>query len=83
MNGRIPRDQYPWWVKLTIKESTSRRAAWFWFALSALFGMLGMVFLVLQIGFFAPLIAAVGGPIAAVFYLLTIKWMDRHGEWPR
>jgi amino acid permease len=79
----IPRDDYPWWVKATIKESMSRRAAWFWFGLSALFGLLGATFFVLNIGFFAPLIAAIGGPIVAVLYLLAIKWMDRHGEWPR
>ena len=34
---RVGRDDYPWWVKATIKETTSRRAAWFWFGLSALF----------------------------------------------
>ena len=76
-------DQYPTWVKLTIKQTTSRRAAWFWFILSAVFGGLGIVFLLLNIGFVAPLIAAVGGPIVAVLYLLSIKWMDRNGEWPR
>ena len=75
-------EQYPMWVKLTIKPSTSRRAAWFWFALSAVFGVLGLAFFVLNIGFFAPLIAAIGGPIVAVLYLLSIKWMDRNGEWP-
>jgi hypothetical protein len=76
-------DQYPWWVKLTVKEGTSRKTAWFWFALSAVFGALGIAFFLLNIGFFAPLIAAIGGPIVAVLYLLAIKWMDRNGEWPR
>ena len=75
-------DQFPWWVKLTVKEGTSRRTAWFWFALSAVFGALGIAFLLLNIGFFAPLIAAIGGPIVAVLYLLAIKWMDRNREWP-
>jgi len=75
-------DQYPWWVKLTVKEGTSRKTAWFWFALSAVFGALGIAFFLLNIGFFAPLIAAIGGPIVAVLYLLAIKWMDRNGEWP-
>ena len=76
-------DQYPWWVKLTVKEGTSRKTAWFWFALSAVFGALGIAFFLLNIGFLAPLIAAIGGPIVAVLYLLAIKWMDRNGEWPR
>ena len=82
MSGRTRYDDYPTWVKLTIKPSTSRRAAWFWFFLSAAFGLIGIAFILMQIGFFAPLIAAIGGPIVAVLYLLSIKWVDRNAEWP-
>jgi hypothetical protein len=83
VSGRIPREQYPWWVKACINNASSRRAAWFWFWLSLAFGIGGLALLLLNVGLFAPLIAAIGGPIVAVMYLLTIKWMDRHGEWPR
>jgi hypothetical protein len=79
----VPREQYPWWVKLTINNASTRKTAWFWFFLSAAFGAGGLAFLLLNVGFFAPLLAAIGGPIVAVLYLMTIKWMDRHGEWPR
>ena len=79
---RVPRDQYPWWVKITISRTGSRRTAWNYFVLCAVLGGLGIALYMAGIGFFAPLIAAIGGPIGAVMYLLAIKWVDRYGEWP-
>ena len=78
MAERIPRSQYPFWVKLSIWGVPGRAGLWAFVMLSlacaiALFfyGLRSPLLLVL-----APIMAC-----AAVPYWLSIRWIDRHGSW--
>lgn len=83
MNGGIPPDRYPWWVKFTLLGAQSRASQWF-----CVIASLGAGFALLALagtdrtGFRIWLaLGAAWGFIAAALYYGTIRWMDRHGGW--
>jgi hypothetical protein len=74
---RVARKDYPWWVKLSLLGVPGRAGLW------------GCVALALGLGFTALYMAQRDGQLrpfvivalAAIPYLLTIRWIDRHGSW--
>jgi hypothetical protein len=85
MNGRVSREQYPWWVKFTLIGAPSRNGQWFFVWLSLASAAACIVYGALNpgrpLGIFLLLIGGLGFPLAAAMYLLTIRWIDQHGTW--
>jgi hypothetical protein len=86
---RVPREHWPWWVKVSLIGSSSRRAQWFWAGASAISGAVLLALAATQpradvmeaLTTIVFLIAAVLAFVAAAIYWSTIRWMDRHGDW--
>jgi hypothetical protein len=77
---RVP-PEWPWWVRLSLLGTKSRRALWAWtWASLALGVVLVVVGLWINRPFYAVL-GAIGGPWAAAMYWLTVRWIDQHGSW--
>ena len=79
----MPSDSYPWWVKLTLLGSRTRRSQWFWIGFELLVGAT-LVWLAIDergAGRILTLIAAAWAFVVAVVSYATIKWIDRNGEW--
>lgn len=82
---RVPADRYPWWVKICLIGGRSRAAQWLYAGLSIVAA--GICGLLLAVADPRPTTAAllafggVGFIVSAVWYLLTILWIDRHGSW--
>jgi hypothetical protein len=82
VSGTAPPRQYPWWVRITMLGSSSRRALRFWsgmYLVSAVASVLYGIWFEDDLTF--------GLLFAALFFLLalahwlTIRWIDRHGTW--
>ena len=73
----LSRDQYPLWVRLGLYGLRGRTSVWVFFWLSVVCGVAGIVYGFRDSRFF------VGGLFffAALMYWLTIRWVDRHGQW--
>ena len=84
LTGRVPPERYPWWVKLTLLGSRTRRSQWFWIGFEL---VVGAVLLALAIdtgaGRVLYLIAAIWAFVVAAMSYATILWIDRNGEWNR
>ncbi len=67
----------PWWVKVALWGISGRGSAWNFVWLSVALGAVCMVY-----AFWNRLFAA-GGLwfFGAIWYLLAIRWVDRHGAW--
>ena len=77
MTERIPRVEYPWWVKLCLWGNTGRSGLWACAFLSVLIAVGCIVY-----GFVDP--RFFGGAImfySARKYWQAIRWIDRHGSW--
>jgi len=73
-----PAAERPWWVKVGLWGVPNRAAAWAFFWLSIALAVGCIVY-----GFWAPPFFA--GDLfflAALWYWLSIRWVDRHGGWP-
>lgn len=85
MDQRVPRDQYPWWVKVSLMGAGSRSAQWIfvWLSLLAAVGSIayGLVVSRSTLGVIIAVVGGVGFVISAAMYWLTIRWIDRHGTW--
>ena len=81
MAGRLPRDQWPWWVKVGLIGSPSRKAMWAWVAASIVFGVAAAAYGLTSDRLHYTIGGAIGGGVAALMYWLTIRWIDRHGSW--
>jgi hypothetical protein len=85
MTGRVPREQYPWWVKFTLLGVPGRRGQWFsvWLSLASAVACIayGILNPGSRLGFFVLVVGGVGFTLAAAMYWLTIRWIDRHGTW--
>ena len=85
MSRATPPERYPWWVRLTLLGSRTRRSQWFWVAFEALAGVV-LLWLALTetspTGRILYLIAAAWAFVVAVASFGTILWIDRNGEWP-
>jgi len=68
----------PWWVKVGLWGISSRGSAWTFVWLSIALGVVCMVY-----GFWNRWFS-IGAVcfLAALWYLLAIRWVDRHGAWP-
>jgi hypothetical protein len=77
MAERIPRDEYPWWVKLSLWGVPGRVGLWAYVALSV-----GLTVACVAYGF-VDRRSFLGGlfVFSALIYWLSIRWIDRHGSW--
>jgi hypothetical protein len=77
MDGRVPRAQYPIWVKISLWGVPGRRGLWMFVALSIACGLASMIYGLWQTKYF------IGGllAVAAIPYWLSIRWIDAHGSW--
>ena len=80
MTNKVPRSEYPLWVKLSLWGVPSRRGLWAFVILSlacglgvTLYGLRGAKF-----ARFGPLLA-----LASIPYWLSIRWIDKNGSWER
>src|SRR5262245_43608230 len=77
MSDRVPRGEYPWWVKLSMWGVPGRGGLWAFAALSVVLALGCVVY-----GFVDPrFFAGVGFLLAALMYWLSIRWVDQHGSW--
>jgi hypothetical protein len=79
MADKLPRDRYPWWVRVSLWGLPGRAAVWAFVGLSLLAAVGCCVYA-----------AWVGNPrwyagalllLAALMYWLSIRWVDRYGSW--
>jgi hypothetical protein len=77
VDGRVPRANYPWWVKLSLWGVPGRGGLWAFVVLSMVCAVASVIYGFRDSRFFA------GGGIvlAAVPYWLSIRWIDRNGSW--
>lgn len=74
---RIPRSEYPGWVKLSLWGLPNRASVWFFVWLSLFAALACGIY-----GFRDPrFFLGLGLIIAALLYWLAIKWVDRYGSW--
>jgi hypothetical protein len=78
---RVPREDYPLWVKFTILGGAStRNKAVIYFALTV---AISLVALILWLGNQRMNWLAIGalGLFLSLLYPLAVRWIDRHGSW--
>jgi hypothetical protein len=77
MANRVPRDEYPLWVKLAIWGVPGRAGMWAFVALSVALAVGGVAYGFVDRRFF------VGAAflLSALVYWLAIRWVDAHGSW--
>jgi hypothetical protein len=78
MEERVPRSQYPWWVKVSIMGVPGRVGLWAFVALSLAVTIASAIYAFWDQRFFYVVIA---GAFATLMYWLSIRWIDRHGSW--
>ncbi|MEX0700835.1 MAG: hypothetical protein WD069_01955 [Planctomycetales bacterium] len=78
MSGRVPRDEYPWWVKVSMWGVPGRAGLWAFVVLSIACAAGSVAYGFRDQRFF---IIAVFCLLAAIPYWLSIRWVDRHGSW--
>jgi hypothetical protein len=77
MADRVPRDEYPWWVKVSTWGVPGRAGLWAFVALSVAAAAACAVY-----GFWDPrFFSGAGFLLSALMYWLSIRWIDRHGSW--
>ncbi len=85
MEGRVPPERYPWWVKFGLIGASTRQRQWFFVWLSLLSAMASVIYGALnptsQFGLLVLVAGGIGFPIAAAMYWLTIRWVDLYGTW--
>ena len=88
MTNRVPREQYPWWVRLTsfmAPGATTRRGQWTYFGLSLVAAAVCVAaFFVLNLRQSTAIILGTGAVAfvgSAIWYVVTIRWIDRNGTW--
>jgi hypothetical protein len=81
MADRVPREQYPWWVKFGLWGVPSRTGAWAFVGLSVLLAVGCVAYAVLAND--PRLYVGLLFLLAALAYWLAIRWVDRHGSWDR
>ena len=77
MDQRVTWKEYPWWVKLSLLGVPGRAGVWGCFALALLLGAAALYFSQSDARFRPFTFVA----LAAIPYVLTIRWIDRHGSW--
>jgi hypothetical protein len=79
MGGRVPRDEYPVWVKVGLWGVPGRAGAWAFVAVSVLLaaGLAGYAAVSRDARYYAGLLFL----LAALTYWLALRWVDRNGSW--
>jgi hypothetical protein len=82
MDGPVPRQRYPWWVKVSLWGSADRAAVWafVWMCVVMAVGCVVYAVLAPDARFFGLGVVSLLGALA---YWLSIRWVDRHGSWER
>lgn len=77
MSSKVPRAEYPLWVKIGMWGVPGRTGLWAFVALSVALALGCVVY-----GFWNPRYF-VGALflVAALMYWLTIRWVDGYGSW--
>jgi hypothetical protein len=88
VSERVPLAQYPWWVRFTFFTAPgagSRTGHRAYAGLSILLAILCVAAIMLvDLRERTALILAAGAiafVISAVWYVLSLRWVDRHGSW--
>lgn len=79
MFNKLSREDYPWWVRVSLLGLSSRNGLWLFVVISALAGFLAIALPLSSgspRGYLGPLFF-----LAALMYWLSIRWIDRHGSW--
>jgi predicted transporter len=79
MPDKIPRQRYPWWVKVSLWGLSTKASAWVFVGLSLMY-VVGCVAYAVTAGdprWYAGLLFL----LAALIYWLSIRWVDQHGSW--
>ena len=79
MADKIPRQHYPWWVKVSLWGLPNKASVWAFVGLSLLCAA-GCVVYAVTAGnprWYAGLLFL----LAAFIYWLSIRWVDQHGSW--
>jgi hypothetical protein len=75
--GQVDRSTWPLWVRIGLWGLPNRAAAWafFWLSMAIAVGCVAYGWVDWRF--------CVGGMMvfAALWYLLAIQWVDRHGRW--
>jgi hypothetical protein len=87
-DGTGDRLHYPWWVRVTsMAGGRSRGGQWVYVGLSAVAAAVCAVLLMVldlrQSTAILLALGAVGFVVSAAWYLISIRWLDRHGGWHR
>jgi predicted transporter len=81
MADRIPRQSYPWWVKVSLWGLPNKVSVWAFVCLSLMCAV-GCVVYAWTVGnprWYAGLLFL----LAALIYWLSIRWVDSNGSWDR
>jgi hypothetical protein len=79
MAKKVSRENYPWWVKLSLWGLPGRNGLWICAAIAAIASLLCVMSYASSGSprwFLAPLFL-----LAALAYWLSIRWVDRNGSW--
>jgi hypothetical protein len=79
MSDPVPRDKYPWWVRLSIWGLPNRAAVWGFVWLSAALALGSVVYALIAGN--PVMFVGLAFVVAALLYWLAIRWVDRHGSW--
>lgn len=79
MSARVPREDYPWWVKLGLWGVPGRAGAWAFVALSILLAVGCAAYAIVSndTRFYIGLLFL----LSALAYWLAIRWVDKYGSW--
>jgi len=77
MDERVPRADYPWWVKLSMWGVPGRVGLWAFVAISIACAAGCVVYGFWDVRFFTEVLFL----FSALMYWLTIRWIDCHGSW--
>ena len=81
MAGRVPRAQYPWWVKMGVWGLPNRGAVWLfvWQSIAAAIVVTAYMAWIRHPRWPAGLLFFFG----AFMYWKAIRWVDRNGTWSK
>ncbi len=77
MAQRVPRSEYPWWVKLSMWGVPGRAGLWAFVALSVAAAAGCVAYGFVDPRFFIGALFL----FSALMYWLSIRWVDRYGSW--
>jgi len=79
MDEKVPRSNYPVWVKLTLLGVPGRAGLWFFVWFSVFVAVACVVYGFWDARFFAGAFFLV----SALMYWAAIRWIDQNGTWEK